>query len=95
MPGVNPLAVGPLPPDGDHAYIYEPVPPLSLMDAEPVATPQPGCIIVGLCANAGGDVIISVAVVAQALFENTVTVYIPAPRPFAVWVVCVGVVFQA
>ena len=42
----------------------------------------------------GGCVIVTDAVLVHPLLSVTVTVYVPAPRPLAVGVVCTGVVFQ-
>ena len=37
-------AVAPVPPEGDQEYVYGPVPPLGIADAEPLFEPQVGCI---------------------------------------------------
>ena len=64
------------------------------MVAVPVKSPQPGCIIFTVCANAAGAVIMAVAVVWQLFIALTVTIYVPAVRPVMFGVVCTGVVFQ-
>ncbi len=70
------------------------MPPVSVMVALPDDVPQPGCIMLTVCASAAGSVITAVAVVVQLLFALMVTVYVPGASPIIVGVVCTGVVFQ-
>jgi len=39
VPAESPVAEAPVPPEGDHEYEYEGVPPLTLTETEPVAPP--------------------------------------------------------
>jgi hypothetical protein len=39
IPAVLPVMEGEVPPEGDHEYVYEPVPPVTLMLAAPLLPP--------------------------------------------------------
>jgi hypothetical protein len=39
VPAASPVAVAAVPPDGAHAYVYAPVPPVTVTVAEPLVPP--------------------------------------------------------
>ena len=84
-PAQSEEAVAPVPPLGDHAYVYVPVPPEATTEALPVHEPLHvtftcDCVKV----IAGGCVIVKVFVIEHPAGELIVQVYVPAQRPLAV-----------
>ena len=85
VPAINPVALAPVPPEGAHAYVYVPVPPVAVTVALPVAAPLHRIFVcAGVNEIAGGCVIVAVAVATQPFASVMVTVYEPAARPVAV-----------
>jgi hypothetical protein len=75
--------VADVPPTGDQAYAYGPVPPLTFTDALPFEPPLHETLVCASAvkAKALGSVIMKERVAVQPLASVTVTVYVPATRP--------------
>jgi hypothetical protein len=84
-PAHNPVALAPVPPEGAHAYVYEPGPPDGVTLAEPVHDPLQRIFVCDpVVVSAGGCVMLNVCVAVHPPgFEVTVTVYTPAHNPVA------------
>ena len=80
LPEPKLLAVAPVPPVGDHKYVYGPVPPDATTVAEPLVEPQVGCV--GLIApeTKVGCVTVAEVVAVQPFASVIVAVYVPAAR---------------
>ena len=74
VPALRPDADGPLPPEGDHEYVYVPVPPVTVTVAEPFGFPQVAGVVAEVALSAGGCVIVNVRVTVQLGFEASATV---------------------
>jgi hypothetical protein len=84
-PAISPVAVEPVPPEGDHAYVYAPVPPDAITDAEPVFPPLHNTFVcVPAVVIAVGCVMVKVFVVVQPFASVVVHVYVPAHNAVAV-----------
>ena len=74
MPDMRLFAFAALPPLGAQAYVYAPVPPVTVTDAEPLALPQVDCVKEVVSASAAGCVTATVTVTVQLFASVTVTV---------------------
>ena len=74
MPAHKLLAVAPVPPLGDHAYVYVPVPPDATTEALPVHEPLQVTLTCD-CVNviAGGCVIVKTAEVVHVAGPDVIT----------------------
>ena len=77
-----------------HEYEYGPVPPEAVAVALPVPPLQSTLTCVVLTLRTVGCVIVTEAVFMHPFESVTVTVYVPAPRLFAVAVAWTGTVFH-
>src|SRR5688572_24238563 len=85
VPARNPVAEAPVPPDGAHAYVYVPVPPVAVTLALPVVAPKHRMFVcVGVNVMAGGAVMLNVRVIVQPAGPDVIVqVYVPAQSPVA------------
>ena len=84
VPAHNPVALGPVPPDGAHAYVYVPLPPLAATVATPVHAPLHATLVcVGVSVMAGGWVMVNICCAVHPPEAVTVHVYVPAHKPVA------------
>ena len=84
VPARSPVAVDNVPPEGDHTYVHEPVPPVTLTEAEPFAAPHVDCVNDVVAASAVGSVTVADAVNVQPFASVITQVYGPAMRFAAV-----------
>ncbi len=83
VPAARPVAVAPVC-TGDvfHEYVYNPVPPLTVAVAVPVAPPlQDTFVWLGVIASTAGWVIVTLVVPVHPLASFAVIVYVPGARP--------------
>ena len=85
-PAQRPLAVAPVPPLGDQAYVYVPVPPEATTEAVPLHEPKHVTLVCDCVAViAGGCVMENTAATVHVAGPEVITqVYDPAQRPLAV-----------
>lgn len=85
VPGHNPEAEAPVPPDGAQLYVYTPVPPLAVTLAAPVHCPLHNTLVcVPVAVIGGGCVILKVCDAVQPAVFEIVHVYVPAHNADAV-----------
>jgi hypothetical protein len=77
------VASEPVPPDGDHAYVYPPAPPLAVTDADPFALPHVAAVADITSEIAEGCVMLNVCVIVHPFASVAVAVYTPTQRPVA------------
>jgi hypothetical protein len=80
------VPVDPVPPDGDHAYVYGPVPPATDTVADPLLPPKQETFVddVMVAVAPAALVTFTVRVIVQPLASVTVTVYTAETNPVAV-----------
>ena len=86
VPAASPVAVIPIPPEGDQLCVYGAVPPAMVTEAEPLVPPKHETFDTTFVVAVGDKLLFTATelVEVQPLLSVTVTVYDPARRVVAV-----------